>query len=199
MNDTTPTLASETRNSKVSGITLLLAAIAGFLASFVLTIDKLKILKDSNYKPSCNINAVLNCKSVMLSQEAEVFGFPNSLIGIAAFAMMLVVAVSLLMGVEFPKRFWQLLVPGPIFAVGFSHYLAYQTTFEIGALCPYCMVAWVASLLTLAVAIRELIGFAMRSTSDDSRAFALQTIARWMIPIHILWAAILMAGAYIGI
>jgi uncharacterized membrane protein len=135
----------------------------------------------------------------MLSQEAEVFGFPNSLIGIAAFAMMLVVAVSLLMGVEFPKRFWQLLVPGPIFAVGFSHYLAYQTTFEIGALCPYCMVAWVASLLTLAVAIRELIGFAMRSTSDDSRAFALQTIARWMIPIHILWAAILMAGAYIGI
>ena len=199
MNDTTPTLASETRTSKVSGITLLLAAVAGFLASFVLTIDKLKILKDSNYKPSCNINAVLNCKSVMLSQEAEVFGFPNSLIGIAAFAMMLVVAVSLLMGVEFPKRFWQLLVPGPIFAVGFSHYLAYQTTFEIGALCPYCMVAWVASLLTLAVAIRELIGFAMRSTSDDSRAFALQTIARWMIPIHILWAAILMAGAYIGI
>ncbi|NDF42364.1 MAG: vitamin K epoxide reductase family protein, partial [Actinobacteria bacterium] len=150
MTDTTPTFASETRNSKVSGITLLLAAIAGFLASFVLTIDKLKILKDSNYKPSCNINAVLNCKSVMLSQEAEVFGFPNSLIGIAAFAMMLVVAVSLLMGVEFPKRFWQLLVPGPIFAVGFSHYLAYQTTFEIGALCPYCMVAWVASLLTLA-------------------------------------------------
>ena len=199
MTDTTPTFASETRNSKVSGITLLLAAVAGFLASFVLTIDKLKILKDSNYKPSCNINAVLNCKSVMLSQEAEVFGFPNSLIGIAAFAMMLVVAVSLLMGVEFPKRFWQLLVPGPIFAVGFSHYLAYQTTFEIGALCPYCMVAWVASLLTLAVAIRELIGFAMRSTSDDSRAFALQTIARWMIPIHILWAAILMVGAYIGI
>ena len=199
MTDTTPTFASETRNSKVSGITLLLAAIAGFLASFVLTIDKLKILKDSNYKPSCNINAVLNCKSVMLSQEAEVFGFPNSLIGIAAFAMMLVVAVSLLMGVEFPKRFWQLLVPGPIFAVGFSHYLAYQTTFEIGALCPYCMVAWVASLLTLAVAIREIIGFAMRSTSDDSRAFALQTIARWMIPIHILWAAILMAGAYVGI
>ena len=199
MTDTTPTFASETRTSKVSGITLLLAAVAGFLACFVLTIDKLKILKDSNYKPSCNINAVLNCKSVMLSQEAEVFGFPNSLIGIAAFAMMLVVAVSLLMGVEFPKRFWQLLVPGPIFAVGFSHYLAYQTTFEIGALCPYCMVAWVASLLTLAVAIRELIGFAMRSTSDDSRAFALQTIARWMIPIHILWAAILMAGAYIGI
>ncbi|MEY3094854.1 MAG: hypothetical protein RLZZ317_1357 [Actinomycetota bacterium] len=199
MTDTTPTFASETRTSKVSGITLLLAAVAGFLASFVLTIDKLKILKDSNYKPSCNINAVLNCKSVMLSQEAEVFGFPNSLIGIAAFAMMLVVAVSLLMGVEFPKRFWQLLVPGPIFAVGFSHYLAYQTTFEIGALCPYCMVAWVASLLTLAVAIRELIGFAMRSTSDDSRAFALQTIARWMIPIHILWAAILMAGAYVGI
>lgn len=191
--------STENQNRKISGVVLLLAGFSGFLASFVLTIDKLKILKDSNYKPSCNINAVLNCKSVMLSKQAEVFGFPNSLIGIGAFAMMLVVAVALLMGINFPKLFWQLLIPGPLFAVAFSHYLAYHTTFEIGALCPYCMVAWVASLLTLAVAIRELLGFAIRSTTDDSRKFALETIAKWMIPLHILWAAILIAGAYLGI
>ena len=114
--------STENQNRKLSGAVLLLAGLAGFLASFVLTIDKLKILKDSNYKPSCNINAVLNCKSVMLSKQAEVFGFPNSLIGIGAFAMMLVVAVALLMGINFPKLFWQLLIPGPLFAeIGRAH------------------------------------------------------------------------------
>ncbi|NDG09878.1 MAG: Vitamin K epoxide reductase, partial [Actinobacteria bacterium] len=57
---------------------MLFGAISGFIASFLLTVDKIKILKDAKFNPSCNINEVLNCKSVMLSKQAEVFGFPNS-------------------------------------------------------------------------------------------------------------------------
>ena len=72
----------------LSAWVMLLAGISGFIASFILTIDKFKVLKDSGFTPSCSINETLNCKSVMLSDQAEVFGFPNSLIGIATFAMM---------------------------------------------------------------------------------------------------------------
>ncbi|MEY2664055.1 MAG: hypothetical protein RIR35_863, partial [Actinomycetota bacterium] len=79
----------------VSAWTMLIAGASGLVASFVLTIDKFKVLKDAGYTPSCNINATLNCKSVMLSKQAEVFGFPNSIIGIGAFSMMLVIAVLL--------------------------------------------------------------------------------------------------------
>ncbi|NDD52196.1 MAG: vitamin K epoxide reductase, partial [Actinobacteria bacterium] len=75
--------------SRVPAGTLLIAGVTGFLASFILTIDKFKVLKDAGFTPSCNINASLNCKSVMLSEQAEVFGFPNSLIGIATFAIMI--------------------------------------------------------------------------------------------------------------
>ena len=82
----------------------------------------------------------------MLSKQAEVFGFPNSLIGVATFAMMLVIAVALFFGMRFPKIFWQLALGGTALAVFFCHWLAYQTTFVIGALCPYCMVAWFATL-----------------------------------------------------
>jgi uncharacterized membrane protein len=37
--------------------------------------------------PSCSINPILSCGSVMTTPEAEAFGIPNLLIGIAGFAV----------------------------------------------------------------------------------------------------------------
>lgn len=182
-----------------SAWTLLFAGIVGFFASFILTIDKFKVLKDSGFTPSCNINATINCKSVMLSDQAEVFGFPNSLIGIATFAMMLVISVALFLGISFPKLFWQLLVSGTVLAVVFCHWLAFQTIFEIGALCPYCMIAWVATLLVLSVGLRELLDSRKESSTDEVDKAAIETIAKWMLPFHILWATILVGAAFVGV
>lgn len=188
----------ESRN-RTSAWTMLVAAISGFLASFILTVDKFKVLKDSGYTPSCNINATLNCKSVMLSRQAEVFGFPNSIIGIGAFAMMLVIAVSLFYGVRFPKSFWQIALIGTALAALFCHWLAFQTTFVIGALCPYCMVAWFATLLTLSVIFRELLEYKREDATDDDSKFAVQTIQKWMVPFHVLWALLLIGAAFLGV
>ena len=185
--------------SRTSALTMLIAGILGFAASFILTIDKFKVLKDSGFTPSCNINATLNCKSVMLSKQAEVFGFPNSLIGIGTFAMMLVIAVALLMGIRFPKLFWQLVLAGTALAVLFCHWLAFQTTFEIGALCPYCMVAWFATLLVLSVALRELLEFKRESLVDEDAQFAVETIQKWMVPFHLVWAGLLIGAAFLGV
>ena len=190
--------AMELKN-RTSALTMLIAGILGFAASFILTIDKFKVLKDSGFTPSCNINATLNCKSVMLSKQAEVFGFPNSLIGIGAFAMMLVIAVALFMGIRFPKLFWQLVLVGTGLAVLFCHWLAFQTTFEIGALCPYCMVAWFATLLVLAVALRELLEFKRESLVDEDAQFAVETIQKWMVPFHLVWAGLLIGAAFLGV
>ncbi len=190
--------AMELKN-RTSALTMLIAGILGFAASFILTIDKFKVLKDSGFTPSCNINATLNCKSVMLSKQAEVFGFPNSLIGIGTFAMMLVIAVALLMGIRFPKLFWQLVLAGTALAVLFCHWLAFQTTFEIGALCPYCMVAWFATLLVLSVALRELLEFKRESLVDEDAQFAVETIQKWMVPFHLVWAGILIGAAFLGV
>ena len=190
--------AMELKN-RTSALTMLIAGILGFAASFILTIDKFKVLKDSGFTPSCNVNATLNCKSVMLSKQAEVFGFPNSLIGIGTFAMMLVIAVALLMGIRFPKLFWQLVLAGTALAVLFCHWLAFQTTFEIGALCPYCMVAWFATLLVLSVALRELLEFKRESLVDEDAQFAVETIQKWMVPFHLVWAGLLIGAAFLGV
>ena len=183
----------------LSAWVMLLAGISGFIASFVLTIDKFKVLKDSGFTPSCSINETLNCKSVMLSNQAEVFGFPNSLIGIATFAMMVVIAVALFYEIRFPRLFWQLLLVGTTLAVHFCHWLAYQTTFIIGALCPNCMVAWVATLLVLSVGIRELLEIKKESANDEDERLVIETIAKWMLPLHILWATLLVGAAFLGV
>ena len=135
----------------------------------------------------------------MLSRQAEVFGFPNSLIGVATFAMMLVIAVSFFFGVRFPKLFWQLVLSGTALAVIFCHWLAFQTTFIIGALCPYCMVAWFATLLVLSVAFRELIEFKRESLTEESAIEATETIQKWMVPFHVLWAVLLIGSAFVGV
>lgn len=186
-------------SKSTSAWVMLLAGISGLMASFILTIDKFKVLKDAGYTPSCNINATLNCKSVMLSKQAEVFGFPNSIIGIGAFSIMLTIAVLLFFGFNFPKLFLQLATFGTALAVIFCHWLAYQTTFVIGALCPYCMVAWVATLLVLSVLLRELLEIKKQSIDDEDGIVAIETIKKWLVPFHGLWATLLVGAAFLGV
>ena len=178
---------------------MLFGAVSGFIASFLLTVDKIKILKDSGFTPSCNISETLNCKSVMLSKQAEVFGFPNSLIGIGAFAIFIAVAVALFANVQFPNWFWSLALGGTVLAVIFSHWLAYQTTFVIGALCPYCMVAWFGTLLILSSVIQELLRIKSSSTEDFNQKTSIEKINGFMPIFHIVWLAMVIGAAFVGV
>ncbi|WP_055714191.1 vitamin K epoxide reductase family protein [Streptomyces torulosus] len=114
----------------------------GFLAAFTLTVEKIALLKDPSYTPSCSINPVLSCGSVMTTPQAEVFGFPNPLLGIAGFAVVTALGVVLLSGVTLPRWMWWGLEAGGVFGVVFVHWLIFQSLYRIDALCPYCMVVW---------------------------------------------------------
>ncbi|GAA1415899.1 vitamin K epoxide reductase family protein [Kitasatospora putterlickiae] len=121
---------------------ILFAALIGLAASAVLTFDKLRILEDPSYIPSCNLNPVISCGSVMRTGQAEVLGFPNALLGLAAFGALAAVGAGLLAGAAYRRWFWLGLQAGTLFGVGFTHWLIDQALYDIGALCPYCMVVW---------------------------------------------------------
>lgn len=121
---------------------LLIAGIVGLIASFVLTLEKLEVVKNPDYVATCDINPVISCGSVMRSDQAEVFGFPNPLMGLIGFSAVAVVGGALLAGARFKRWFWLALQVGLLFAVGFVHWLFFQTVYRINALCPYCMVVW---------------------------------------------------------
>lgn len=125
---------------------LLSAGALGWLASFVLTIEKFELATDPAYLPSCSINPVLNCGSVMSTPQAAVFGFPNSLLGIAGFAVLAATGAALLAGGRFREWYWAVMQVGVTAAAVFVHWLIVQSLYVIGALCPYCMIVWAATI-----------------------------------------------------
>ncbi|MFI7063099.1 vitamin K epoxide reductase family protein [Kribbella sp. NPDC050124] len=125
---------------------LLLGGLIGLAASAVLTVEKIAILRDPAYVPSCSINPVLSCGSVMTKPQAEAFGFPNPLLGIAGFAVVATIGAALLAGASFRRWFWLGLQVGVTFGAGFVHWLIFQSLYRIGALCPYCMVVWAVTI-----------------------------------------------------
>ncbi|MFI6497062.1 vitamin K epoxide reductase family protein [Nonomuraea typhae] len=125
---------------------LLIGGGIGLVAAFVLAVEKIALLKNPEYVPSCSINPVLSCGSIMSTSQAELFGFPNPLLGIAGFAVVTTTGAALLAGFP-PKRwFWLGLQLGATAGIVFVHWLIYQSLYVIGALCPYCMIVWAVTI-----------------------------------------------------
>ena len=118
----------------------------GLASAFVLLLEKIELLKDPTYVPSCNISPILNCGSIMRTDQAELFGFPNPVIGIAGFAVIVTVGMALLAGAKFRPWFWWGLQVGALAGLVFVHWLIFQSLYRIGALCPYCMVVWIVTI-----------------------------------------------------
>lgn len=121
---------------------LLVGGLVGATSAFVLAVEKIKLLTDSDYVPSCSINPVLSCGSIMSTDQAEVFGFPNPLIGVAALPVLSVTGAALLAGAKFARWYWIGLQIGATLGFAFVSWLIFQSLYRIGALCPYCMVVW---------------------------------------------------------
>lgn len=125
---------------------LLVGGLIGLYCAFVLTLDEIHLLKDPTFQPDCNINPVISCGSVMQSDQAHLFGFPNPLLGIATFTALAVVGGMMLAGAKFKRWFWLALNGGLLLGVIFVHWLFYETVYRIGNLCPYCMGVWVVTI-----------------------------------------------------
>ncbi|GGO21717.1 vitamin K epoxide reductase family protein [Micromonospora parathelypteridis] len=129
----------------------------GLLAALILIVEKINLLADPDYVPSCSINPILSCGSVMVTPQAEAFGIPNPLIGVAGFTVVATIGVVLLAGARLPTWFWLGLQAGATFGVVFVHWLIYQSLYVIGALCPYCMLVWTVTIpIFLYVTLRTL-------------------------------------------
>jgi uncharacterized membrane protein len=127
---------------------LIIGGIIGLAMAFIITQEKIQLLKDPNYVPPCSINPIISCGSVMKSSQAQVFGFANPFIGLAGFAVVITIGMAMLAGARFKRWFWLGLEAGALFGVGFVHWLMFQSLYRIQALCPYCMVVWTVTICT---------------------------------------------------
>ncbi|WP_435853018.1 vitamin K epoxide reductase family protein [Streptomyces lavendulocolor] len=126
---------------------LVITGAVGLLAAWVITLDKFRLLEDPNFTPGCSLNPVVSCGSIMKSDQASVFGFPNPMLGLVTYGMVVAIGAALLAGARFRRWFWLGLNAGTLFGVGFCTWLMQQSLYEINALCLWCCSAWVATLV----------------------------------------------------
>jgi len=166
----------------------------GLVAAFVLTTDKIGLLKstiDGTQKTlSCDINAFVSCSAVMDSSQSEAFGFANSILGIIGFTVVLLLGVLLLARVTLPSFVWLGLQAGALFGICFVTWLQFQSIGVIGKLCPYCMLVWAVMIpIFVVVTAANLVRFAPGS-------LVARFVDDWKLLIISLWYVVVLAAIW---
>lgn len=122
--------------------TMLAFGIVGLIVSFILAVEEIHLIKNPDATLSCSINLVLNCSTVMQSWQASVFGFPNMLIGLMAYPVVITTAVIGLTGLagKLPRWYWRTATVCYGLGAVFAYWLFFQSLYVIQVLCPWCLV-----------------------------------------------------------
>ena len=176
--------------ARSTGILLAVLGLIGLGAALTLAIEKVHLLEDPSYVPSCNFSPILACGSVMTSEQAAAFGFPNPFLGIAAFPVVVTLGVLIAGGVRLPRWILDGLALGSLLGLTFVGWLVSQSLYEIGALCPWCMVVWTVTIPIAVVSTLQ----ALRPRRPDSEALTTLWDARFLITLLGYLVIIVLAG-----
>jgi len=186
--DLSPDVSAPTATSRPLALLLAVGGLIGLVASFVLTRDKLELLADPDFVPSCDFSTVLSCTNIMKTDQASAFGFPNPLIGLIVFPIVVTVGVLLLARVPLPEWVWAGLQIGVSLGIAFVLWLQFQSLYRIGSLCPWCMVVWAVVVPTfLYVTRRNLMTWLPGSPVS-------RVLADWHVLVLMLWYIAVVAA-----
>jgi uncharacterized membrane protein len=126
---------------------MLIGATLSLIASFVLSVESLQLAKNPDAALSCSVNVVLNCATVAKHPTAEMLGFPNSFFGMIAEPIVITVAIAGLAGIRFPRGFMVAAQIGYSIGLIYALVLFGISFFVIQALCPWCLLVTLTTLL----------------------------------------------------
>ena len=192
--DDVDTTGDDTRASRGLGLLLTIGGAIGLLSAAILIIEKVNYLQDkADGKPtdlSCDLNAFVSCGGVINTDQASAFGFPNPIIGVAGFAVVVTIGVLVLARVKLPSIIWAGLQAGVIFGIAFVTWLQVQSIYDIGKLCPWCMVVWAVMIpIFVWVTTRNL-----RAWHPDNPVS--RFVGDWTLLINILWYVAVIAAIW---
>lgn len=173
-------------------ITLIVTGIVGWWAAFSLTLDKIAVLKHPDAVLDCNVSVLVQCGKNLGSWQGSVLGFPNPIIGLAAWVAPIIVGVSLLAGARFARWYWVLFNLGVAGAMAFVIWLMSQSIFVLGTLCPWCMLTWSMVIplfftVTVRNAAEGVFGERLRSIG--------RAAVRWLVPATVIAYAVVLVVA----
>ncbi|TFC95736.1 vitamin K epoxide reductase family protein [Cryobacterium breve] len=154
-------------------------------AAFLLTLDKFAILEDPQAQLSCNFSVLVGCSTNLGSWQGAILGFPNPLIGLMAWTVVITIGAAILAGAQFSRWFWVALNVGLTGALAFVIWLMAQSFFVLDVLCPWCMVTWTITIpMFLAVTLHNLTAGNLPASPAVRRMAA--TAYSWIVVITIV-------------
>lgn len=123
----------------------LVAGLVGLVGSAVLALERIASLLDADHVASCSINAAIDCAPAMASWQGSLLGFPNPLLGIGAFPVVMCFGAALLAGLRPPRWMWVAMAVGSALGMALVVFLIYTSLAVLVVLCPYCFVVWLAT------------------------------------------------------
>lgn len=175
------------------GIFLIVTSFVGFLASFTLAVEKYEKLENPDGVLSCDLNPFFSCSSVMEFPQSQLLGFPNQLLGIAAFIFPLFVGVLLASRAKVPDWVMVGLNIGLACGIGLVMFLFYVSIYVIGVGCPWCIVVWTVTIpMFCAVTAHNVLeGRFSKALSDNT---FVRVLAKENLPIAIVWLLLIAAA-----
>ncbi|MCB7135387.1 vitamin K epoxide reductase family protein [Cellulosimicrobium marinum] len=133
-------------SARTMGWLLVVLGAIGFLASADLTIERYLTLVDPDHALSCTLSVFVDCGPAMGSWQGSLLGFPNPLLGIAGFSVVITSGVVVLAGARLPRWYWLALLGGTTLALALVVFLVWTSLYALVRLCPWCMVVWAVVL-----------------------------------------------------
>lgn len=124
----------------------IVAGSIGWFASVALLVERVQSLKNPSKALSCDISPFVSCGPLFDRWQASLLGFPNAILGVAGFVIPIVIGVGIFAGANFRAWFWRCVVAGMAVAWFFVTWLFTQSVYDIGVLCPYCLVVWLSTI-----------------------------------------------------
>ncbi len=161
------------RDNRWIFISMLLGAIGSLVAAFVLSVEAFHLARNPDAILSCSVNLIVNCATVAKHPTNELFGFPNSFIGLMSEPVVISVAIAGLAGVRFPRLF--MFTAQIFYTLGFIFALTllYISMFIIQALCPWCLLVTLTTILVWFAITRYNI------RENNSRSVFFGAVNRW--------------------
>lgn len=172
--------------------TMAITGSAGLAASFILVLERFHLLQDPDASLACDLGPFVACSPVMTSPAGAVFGFPNPLLGVICFTVVVTSAVVMLCGARLPRWFWTGLSLGMLFAAGLITWLQVQSIAVIGALCVWCIVVWAITIPLVVTTVSHALATEGIAGSMMSRAG--RTMWDYRIAIIAVWYVLLIAA-----
>jgi uncharacterized membrane protein len=138
--------STEAKRPVAFPVFLILAGLVGLTAAFALTLEKIHKLLHPEEAASCDYSVIVQCGKNLASWQGSLLGFPNPIIGLMAWSVVITIGVGILAGARYANWFWRGLNIGAAGALVFVIWLFSQSVFVLGTLCPWCMVTWSATI-----------------------------------------------------